>query len=39
MLLNRKKEMPNVGDPEVARKTEYRLVELLFQNSEFALYH
>lgn len=38
MLLNRQKEIPNVGDPEIARKTEYRLVELLFQNSEFALY-
>lgn len=38
MLLNRQKEMPDVGDPEIARKTEHRLVELLFQNSEFALY-
>jgi signal transduction histidine kinase/ActR/RegA family two-component response regulator len=38
MLLNRQKEIPGIDDPEIARKTEYRLVELLFQNSEFALY-
>ena len=38
MLLNPKKEIPLVNDPEIARKTEHRLVELLFQSSAFALY-
>lgn len=38
MLLNRSKELPLVEDREIARKTEQRLVTLLFQTNEYALY-
>jgi hypothetical protein len=38
MPINLKKELPPVDDPEIARQTGHRLVELLFRNSEFALF-